>query len=190
MVRVPSAQSHHIARALDAGAEGIVVPMLGSAEQAKAVVEAMKFTPRGKRGLAPGLANDRYRMGPVREGLDAANARTQFIALIETVDGIANVDEIAAVDGVDVLWVGHLDLTASMGIPGQFDHPDYIAALDKVLKAGKRNNKGLGRLVADTGEGIALAKQGWDLIIYHGDAWLLQVAIRQGIQTIRQGVGS
>jgi 2-dehydro-3-deoxyglucarate aldolase/4-hydroxy-2-oxoheptanedioate aldolase len=185
--RVPSDRSDHIARALDAGADAIVIPMVGSASQARSVVEKMKYTPIGKRGLALALANDRYRMQPVSQALAAANARTRFVALIETAEGIENVDEIAAVDGVDVLWVGHLDLTASMGIPGQFDHPDYKKALAKVLKAGQKHGLGLGRMVGDIPSGVGLAEEGWDLIAYNGDVWLLQNALRQGIDGIRSG---
>ncbi len=190
MVRVPSDSYDHIARALDCGADGIVIPMVGSAEQARAIVEKMKYTPEGKRGVALALANDRYKMGPVTDALANANERTRLVCLIETVDGIANVDEIAKVEGVDVLWVGHFDLTCSMGIPAQFDHPDYTAALGKVVAAGKREKKNLGRLVADVDGGVALAAEGWDLICYHGDVWLLQTAIRQGIDGIRSGVAA
>lgn len=187
MVRVPSDAYDHIARALDIGAEGIVVPMLGSSEQARAIIDKLKYTPVGKRGLGLGLGNDRYRMMPPVEALKAANARTRFVALIETVDGVRNVDKIAALDGVDVLWVGHADLTASMGIPGQYDHPDYKRALERVVKAGKKNGKRLGRLVTDVGAALAEVEEGWDTLCYHGDAWLLQVAIRQGIDGIRAG---
>ena len=87
IVRVPSDAYDHIARALDIGAEGIIVPMLGSAEQARAILDKLKYTPDGKRGLGLGLGNDRYRMMPAAEALRAANARTRFVALIETVDG-------------------------------------------------------------------------------------------------------
>lgn len=187
IVRVPSDSYDHIARALDVGADAIVIPMVGSADQARAIVQKMKYTPKGQRGVALALANDRYKMGPVDAALAAANRRTRLICLIETVDGVANVDDIAKVDGVDVLWVGHFDLTCSMGIPAQFDHPDYVAALAKVLKAGKREKKGLGRLVGDIDSGVALAQEGWDLICYHGDVWLYQTAIRQGIDGIRSG---
>ena len=187
MVRVPSDSYDHIARALDCGADGIVIPMVGSAEQARAIVEKMKYTPKGQRGVALALANDRYKMGPVDAALADANARTKLICLIETVDGIENVDEIAAVDGVDVLWVGHFDLTCSMGIPARFDDPDYVKALEKVRKAGQRHGKRLGRMVADVGSGVALAAEGWDMIAYHGDVWLYQQAIRQGLDGIRSG---
>jgi 2-keto-3-deoxy-L-rhamnonate aldolase RhmA len=188
VVRVPSDSYDHIARALDVGVDAIVIPMVGSADQARSIVEKMKYTPSGNRGVALALANDRYRMGPVDAALAAANRRTRLVCLIETVDGIANVDEIAKVDGVDVLWVGHFDLTCSMGIPAQFDHPDYTAALKKVLKAGQREKKGLGRLVGDVDSGVALAQEGWDLICYNGDVWLYQTAIRQGIDGIRSGL--
>lgn len=189
-VRVPSDAYDHVARALDVGADAIIVPMLGSAEQAEAIVSKVKYTPKGSRGLGLGLGNDRYRMRPVVEALGAANARTRFVALIETAEGVENVDAIASVEGVDVLWVGHADLTASMGIPGEFTHPDYKRALDRVFAAGKRHNKGLGRMVTDVAAGVALAQEGWDLIIYHGDAWLLQTAIRQGIEGIRSGAAA
>lgn len=186
-VRVPSDSYDHIARALDCGAEAIIIPMVGSAKQAREIVEKMKYTPRGKRGLALALANDRYRMGPVTDALAAANDRTRLVCLIETAEGVADVEAIAAVEGVDVLWVGHLDLTASMGIPGEFDHPDYKKALAKVLKAGLKHEKGLGRMVGDSAAGVALAEEGWNLIAYNGDVWLLQAALRQGIDGIRSG---
>lgn len=190
LLRVPSDSYHHIARALDVGAEGIIVPMLGSAEQAREILEKMKYTPKGRRGLGLGLGNDRYQMAPPAEAIRAANERTRFVALIETVSGVENVDRIAALDGVDVLWVGHADLTASMGITGQYDHPDYVRALERVVKAGRKHGKRLGRLVTDVDGGIREAGEGWDTLCYHGDAWLLQVAIRQGIDAIRAGVGS
>lgn len=187
MVRVPSDGYDHIARALDCGVDAVVIPMVSTADQARAIVDKMKYTPQGSRGVALALANDRYKMGPVAEALADANARTKLVCLIETAEGVANVDAIAAVDGVDVLWVGHFDLTCSMGIPAQFDHPDFTAALAKVLKAGQKHKKGLGRMVADIPSGVALAEEGWDLIVYHGDVWLYQTALRQGIDGIRSG---
>jgi 2-dehydro-3-deoxyglucarate aldolase/4-hydroxy-2-oxoheptanedioate aldolase len=187
MVRVPSDSYDHIARALDCGAEAVIIPMVGTAAQAAAIVDKMKYTPKGSRGVALALANDRYRMGPVAAALADANARTRLVVLIETAEGVENVEAIAAVDGVDALWVGHFDLTCSMGIPAQFDHPDFTAALAKVLKAGRRHKKGLGRMVADVASGVTLAEEGWDLIVYHGDVWLYQTALRQGIDGIRSG---
>ncbi|MEZ5826536.1 MAG: aldolase/citrate lyase family protein [Geminicoccaceae bacterium] len=190
MVRVPSHAYDHIARALDLGAEGIVIPMLGTAKEAKSVIRSMKYTPRGARGVAPGLGNDLYRMRPVLDMFADSNDQTVFIALIETAAGIENVDKIAALDEVDCLWVGHFDLTCSMGIPGSFDDIRFIDAMARVNKAGKKNGKALGRLVGNTDEGVTLADQGWDFICYSGDVWLYQTALRQGLDAIRDGAGA
>jgi len=127
LVRVPSTQHHFISRPLDVGASGVMVPMVETAEQASAVVTAAKYPPEGERGAAFGIGHDDYEAAEdVVSGMQHANDETLLIAQIETTDGIANVEEIAAVDGVDVLWIGHNDLTNSIGIPGQFDHPDYL----------------------------------------------------------------
>lgn len=185
MVRVPSDAYHHIARALDVGAQAIVIPMVGSGEQAASIVQKMKYTPIGKRGVALGGANDRYREAPVKEALAAANERNRLVCLIETVDGIANVDAIAATEGVDVLWLGHFDLSCSMGIPAEFDHPDYIAAVAKVREAALRHGKALGSLVADVETGLSQARNDWDLIAYQSDIGLYREALRNGIASLR-----
>ena len=165
MVRPPTKRSDHIARACDVGAMGIMPPMLSTAEQAREIVNYMKYTPEGERGVALGIAHDNYQPGTVKEKFEAANKKTSLIALIETAEGIENIDEIAAVDGVDCLWIGHFDLSCSLGIPGQFDHPDFLTAVERVAAAGKKHNKALGRLVATPEEGRALYKQGFNMII-------------------------
>src|ERR1700693_1683853 len=106
IVRVPSKEYHHIARACDMGAEGIMVPMVGTAAEAKAVVNYTKYYPDGRRGVALGVAHDAYGQGPVHEKLAAANERTTLFCQIETAEGVENADEIAAVDGIDCLWIG------------------------------------------------------------------------------------
>jgi len=187
LVRPPSKSVHHIARALDAGADGLMLPMVADAAEAQAIVQAMKYVPDGSRGVALGIAHDRYRPGPVTDKLNAANDSTAMIALIETAEGVRNVDEIAAVEGLDALWVGHFDLSCSLGIPGQFDHPDFTAAIDQVLAAGARSGKALGRLVGTPDEGVSCYAQGFDVLCYSGDLWLLQAALGQGLAELRAG---
>ncbi|GBD44184.1 5-keto-4-deoxy-D-glucarate aldolase [bacterium HR40] len=189
MVRIPSKSPDHVSRAMDCGAEGLVVPMLSSAAEARQILDAMKYTPLGRRGVALAIAHDNYRPGPVLEKLAEANRRSLLVALVETREGIAEADAIAATEGVDVLWIGHFDLSCSLGIPGQFDHPDFRAAVAAVERAAKRHGKHLGRMVTDIESGIALARAGYDLICYHGDVWLLQQALREGIAAIRAGLG-
>jgi len=132
IVRVPSRNYNHIARALDMGAEGLMLPMVSSGEEAAQIVAHAKYPSQGHRGVALQVAHDRYLPGPVLKKLRDANKRTTIFAQIETPDGVANADEIAGVKGIDCLWVGHFDLSASMGIAGQFDHPDFIAAVDLI----------------------------------------------------------
>ena len=138
MVRVPTLQYHFIARCLDMGAMGIMVPMVESAAQAREIVSATRYPPAGRRGAAFGMAHDDYEAGSVPDKMAMANERTLVIALVETAAGVAAVDEIAAVDGIDVVWMGHFDLTNFMGIPGQFEHPDYLLAVDTIVRAAKR----------------------------------------------------
>ena len=201
LVRPPSKAYNHIARVLDIGAEGLLLPMVGSAEETEVILNYMKYVPDGQRGVALSIAHDRYRPGVPADKLKAANAMTACIPLIETrdgvanieeicavkgVDGVANVEEICAVKGVDGVWIGHFDLSCSLGIPGQFGHPDFRAAMRKVAAAAKANGKCCGRMVSSVAEGTRLFRQGFDMICYSGDVFLLQAAIESGIAGIRK----
>jgi 2-keto-3-deoxy-L-rhamnonate aldolase RhmA len=187
IVRAPSKEYHHIARACDMGAEGIMLPMVGSAKEARHILDCMKYDPMGKRGVALQVAHDRYRPGPVNEKFAAANARTTLFCQIETAEGVKNADEIAGTDGVDVLWVGHFDLSVSLGIPGQFDHPKFLKAIEKVVEATVKHKKSLGRLVPNVEQGIALNRQGFDFICYSGDVWVLHNALADAVTQLRAG---
>ena len=189
IVRVPSREYHHAARAMDVGAEGIMLPMIGSAATARELLGYVKYAPAGERGVALQIAHDRYAPGPVHKKLRDANRRSTFFALIETAEGVANAHEIAALKGVDALWIGHFDLSVSMGIPGQFDHPDFQAAVARVVDAARKHDKSLGRLVPDAETGAALFKEGFDFICYSGDVWLLQQALRAGAEALRARCG-
>lgn len=189
IVRVPSKEYHHVARALDMGAEGLMVPMVNDAAEARAILDCMKYTPDGKRGVALSVAHDKYTTGAVLDKLAAANERSILFAQIETAEGIENVEEIAAVDGVDCIWVGHFDLSASLGIPGQFEHRKFKDAIARTIAAGRKHRKAVGRLVPDTKSGIDLFKEGFDFICYSGDVWVLQSALTAAVSEIRAGCG-
>ncbi len=189
IVRSPSKDYNDIARACDVGAEGLMVPMVNTAAEARTLVSHMKYFPQGNRGVALSISHDNYSntTAPVADRLKAANHRTTFFCQIETAEGVENVDEIAAVVGVDCLWVGHFDLSTSLGIPGQFEHPKYLAAMDRIIAAAKKHNRALGRLVPTTDLGIALYKQGFDFCCYSGDVWLLQQALTEAVGKLRAG---
>ena len=188
IVRVPSRDYHHIARAMDMGAEGIMLPMVGTAEEAREILNAVKYHPAGRRGVALQVAHDRYRPGTVADKFTAANKRSTFFCQIETAEGVRNAEAMAAIDGVDCLWVGHFDLSVSLGIPGQFDHPDFKAAIDTTVAAARKHGKSLGRLVQSVDAGIELYQAGFDFICYSGDVWVLQSALSDAVGRVREGV--
>jgi 2-keto-3-deoxy-L-rhamnonate aldolase RhmA len=185
IVRVPSKEYHHIARAADMGAEGIMLPMVGTAAEARQIVSSMKYTPEGRRGVALGIAHDRYQPGSIKAKFEAANKRTTLFAQIETAEGVANADKIAAVPGVDCLWIGHMDLSVSLGVPGEFDNPKFHQAVVKVAAAARKHGKSLGRLVPNVEQGEALYRLGFDFICYSGDVWVLHDALAGALSALR-----
>ena len=185
IVRVPSKEYHHIARACDVGAEGIMLPMVGSAAEGRHIVDSIKYTPDGRRGVALQIAHDRYRPSTVADKFAAANRRTTVFCQIETAEGVDNAEALAALPGVDCLWVGHFDLSVSLGVPGQFDSKTFNDAIDRVVAAARKHKKALGRLVATVEQGVELFAKGFDFICYSGDVWVLHDALAEAIARLR-----
>jgi len=182
---VPTNQYHYISRALDLGIMGIMAPMVGSAEEAKYIVSCTRYPPVGRRGAAFGFAADDYIGGSVADKIKIANERTLVMCLIETAEGIENVEKIAAVPGVDVLWLGHFDLTNFLGIPAQFNHPKYVAAIKKMVAAAKKHGKILACMTADEKWSREYWEKGFRLFSVGIDSMLLQGALRQGIGVLQ-----
>ena len=107
-------------------------------QQAEDIVSQLKYAPMGRRGVALGIAHDLYRAGTA-DFFAKANEEIGVILLLETEKAFENLDEIISVPGVDVAWVGHYDLTVSMGIPAQFEHPRFLAAMDELVAACRRH---------------------------------------------------
>ena len=185
MVRVPRGEYHFIARALDVGAMGVMVPMVGSAAEAEHIVSCTRYPPLGRRGAAFGFAHDDYQSGDVAAKIEALHARTMVIPQIETAEGLGNVEAIAAVDGVDALWVGHFDLTNFMGIPGQFQHPDYLAAIARVVKACEERGKTAAFLPTDDTWARDYVSKGFRLMAYGIDQLMLQNALQAGLNVLK-----
>jgi 2-dehydro-3-deoxyglucarate aldolase/4-hydroxy-2-oxoheptanedioate aldolase len=185
MVRVPATEYHLISRPLDVGAMGIMVPMVETASQAQKIVDFAKYPPSGKRGAAFGVAHDDYTGGDIITKMRSANDEVLLIAQIETGTGIDNVEAIAAVEGIDVLWIGHFDLTNFLGIPGQFSHPTYLEAVQRVLRACEAHGKAAGIMCGDVATGQAQLAQGFRAMAYSGDLWIYQQALREGLEALR-----
>jgi 2-keto-3-deoxy-L-rhamnonate aldolase RhmA len=187
LVRVPASQYHLLANPLDAGAMGLMIPMVESEEQAQLIARSVKYPPEGRRGAAFGVAHDDYGLEPgtAIEKMARANREVLIIAQIETAPGVEHVEKIAAVPGIDVLWIGHNDLTNSMNIPGQFTHPDYLAAVERVLAACKANDKPAGIMSGSVADARAALAQGFRIVAYNGDLWIYGQALSAGLKEIR-----
>jgi len=143
-VRVPSNAPEYISRVLDGGALGVIAPHIQSAEEAAAVVSSAKYPPLGTRSFTGALPHVGFRNMPTGELFKAVNDATMVVAMIETAAALAEVDAIAAVDGVDMLFVGTNDLCASLGIAGQLQHELVKDAYSRCLAACKQHGKKLG----------------------------------------------
>src|SRR5579872_4516227 len=151
LVRVPRGEYHFIARSLDIGAHGVMVPMVGSAAEAAHIAACAHYPPAGRRGAAFGVAHDDYRASDPATAMARATERTLMIAQIETVDGLRDVEAIAATPGIDVVWLGHFDLSNFMGIPGEFQHPEFLAAVHRTVTAARAHGKIAGFMASDEG---------------------------------------
>ena len=135
LARVTQNQPELISRALDVGAMGIIVPRVHTAQQARAALDVMKFPPLGHRGYGlRGIVND-FQALSGKEGVESANRETLAILMIESKEGLENVEEIARTPQLDVLFVGPYDLTLSLGIIEEFENPIFVQALERVIAA-------------------------------------------------------
>jgi 2-keto-3-deoxy-L-rhamnonate aldolase RhmA len=192
LVRVPAHEYRYVAGALDAGAQGLMIPMVESAEQARQIVSWARYPPVGRRGTAFGMPHDDYRGGSAEEivaTMARANSESLLLFQIETTAGVAHVEEIVAVDGVDVAWVGHGDLSVSMGRPYEFDHPEHVAALDHVAVATKAAGKVAGRMVTDIATGRRWLERGYRMLAYGPETALFARTFREGLDGIRSAGG-
>lgn len=180
LVRVPPGQHWLATRALEGGALGIVMPDVKSAEEAKALVDVTKFRPIGSRNVGGPPIHTAYKPRTPEEMAAMFNATTLTVAMVETPEAIACVNEIAAVDGVDVVMIGGNDLSTTMEIPGQTGHEDFVAAFEKLTAACKKHNKwsGMGG-VMNNEHAQSFVAMGVQFILAGSDTGLLANAAQQ-----------
>jgi 2-keto-3-deoxy-L-rhamnonate aldolase RhmA len=135
IVRVTTNDAPTILRYLDTGAHGVHVPWVNSAAEVERAVRAVKYAPRGTRGLAGSRASEWGLREPIGQYVQRANRETLVVIQVETQDAVDAIDDYLKVDGVDVLFLGPTDLSQSLGHPGDLGHPDVLAALDRVADA-------------------------------------------------------
>lgn len=184
-VRVPQGLYHFLARAMDSGALGVMVPDVRSASQAEEIVKAVKYAPQGARGVGLGTAHTDYLAPDPAAYFEESNRNTTVICQIESTQGLDRVDAIAATQGVDVLWVGHFDLTQSMGIPGQFQAPAFLEALQWVVAAARRHGKAAGIQPFNPQQAERWLALGFNVISWGTDVAVYQRALQAEIAVLR-----
>ena len=166
-IRVAMNIRQNILRYLDTGAQGIQLPMVNTRAEAEAAVQAMKYPPQGKRGLAAMRAADYGLKMSLKDYTLMANQETLVVTQIETVEAMNNLNDILDVDGIDVFFIGPTDLSTSMGYTGQANHPEVQAAIDKLVREIRAAGK-ISGTVAYNDEALAKAKErGFQYIVHN-----------------------
>ena len=178
-IRIPEINYNYVARALDLGASGVMVPMVNTPDDAIKIVHSSKYPPRGIRGAGFGFAHDNYINQDPLSYIEKANNSLINIIQIETKKGLENVKEIASIDGVDCLWVGHFDLTNFLGIPGDFSSKIYLDAINEIVFAANSYKKSLGIMVNNKQELETYSKLGFNMIAVGTEMNILSRSISQ-----------
>jgi 4-hydroxy-2-oxoheptanedioate aldolase len=184
LIRVPTNQPHVILRFLDTGAQGVQVPMVNSPAEAERAVRAVKFAPRGNRGLGSTRAADYGQTAPFHEYVKVANAETLLILQVETIEALGEVMDIARTDGVDVVFIGPTDLSVSLGVPGQPQHPRVREATDRIAAQVAQAGKILGALASSADSAREWRQRGARYIVTNLEA-ILVPGVRRYLEEVR-----
>jgi 2-keto-3-deoxy-L-rhamnonate aldolase RhmA len=185
LVRVASPEYHLIARPLDQGAMGVMMPRIERRDQVERFIEAMKYPPLGKRGCSSDAPHAEYTFGPLPEFLTANNEDTLAITQIERKVAIDHIDELLSVAGVDVALIGPEDLSVSLGVPGETGHPSVIEAIETVVAAAQRHKIVAGIHMGSVEKLQAWMAKGMRLIMYSSDLGFLMDAGATGLAQLR-----
>lgn len=178
IIRVPVNELWTAKRALDVGAMGVIFPFTSNAGLARQAVAACKYPPVGRRGAGPGLATFRW-PAPGEGYYKFADRNAVVILMIEDKEALANIEEIAAVPGIDVLYIGTNDLSFSMGYGGQREHPEVETAIRTIVAAAKRRRIPVGCPAADAGQLQSRLKQGFTVFQSPADTVLMNAGAQQ-----------
>jgi 2-keto-3-deoxy-L-rhamnonate aldolase RhmA len=187
VVRIPEIRRETILKPLDTGAAGLLVPQVNTPEQARELVWHAKYPPIGNRGAALRRAHSLYGRPNAADYLAQANERTFLAVQAESREAITNVDQIAAVEGIDCVFCGPFDLSVSLGIPGQVTHPIEVEAIETMLAACRKARKAAGILLFDAATLKPWIEKGIRFACYSSDINMLADAAMKAIEDLRGG---
>ena len=184
LVRIAANDPARFKRVLDAGAHGVMVPYIGTVAEAQAAVTALRYPPRGMRGVAK-LTRATAFGADFDDYFAHAHERLVTLPQIETAEGVANAAAIASIDGVDVLFVGPMDLSTNLGIPGQYEHPLCVDALKRVATAAQNAGKAAGILLLNAAH-IAMCRElGYTFVALGSDGGSASAGLRTAAAALR-----
>ncbi len=188
LVRTPGRGYDEIKRYMDAGAQGVIVPLVTHEDQAREVVRAVKYPPEGERGV--GYCRDNQYGMNLEERVGCSNDKTFVCIQIEHTEAIRRIDSILSVTGVDAIIIGPYDLSASLGCTADFHHPDFLAAKKTVLEACIRHGIAAGIHVVqpDPEQMLQAHDEGYRFLAYSLDITMLNASCRAGLQTVRSRI--
>ena len=188
LVRTPGHDYQDLKRYMDAGADGVIVPFVNNAETAQKIVDAVKYPPQGLRGV--GFARDNGYGIRMMQKLEDANEQSFICVQIEHTDGIRQLDKILDVSGINAAFIGPYDLSASMGIAGNFTHPKFQEASSRFLICCKNHNvvAGIHVVQPNPDEVRERLRQGYEMIAYSLDITILTHSINEGLKQIKKGI--
>jgi 2-keto-3-deoxy-L-rhamnonate aldolase RhmA len=184
-IRLPGNDYSVTKRFLDAGATGVIAPLIRTRDEAELVVRSVKYPPEGERGV--GFARSNQYGSNLQAAVASANENTFVCVQIEHTDSVANIDSILSVSGIDAILIGPYDLSASMGVTAQFDHPSFRDALTTIRHACERHHvaSGIHVVTPDPGEVVRRFEEGYRFLAYSLDLTLLNHAMSSGLTEIR-----
>ncbi|HSV81642.1 MAG TPA: aldolase/citrate lyase family protein [Ramlibacter sp.] len=191
MVRVPAMDLGTAIRVLDTGALGVLMPHVENADEARAIADAFRYPPIGHRSISSTLPQFHFQSPPMLEACRALDAATLVGVMLETPGSVENAEAIAAVPGIDLLFIGAVDLTAEAGLHGQFDHPRVQAMFEQVVHAARRHGKLVG--IGGIGDDAILARchaMGMHLILLGTDLGYMMAAASARTRGLRAAMGT
>jgi len=190
LVRVSDCQYHLMARPLDAGAMGLMIPRVETLAQVKQIVNWVKYPPMGIRGSNTGVGHTDFKPVDVKEFNEHQNRELLTIIQIESPLAIKNIDKLVAVEGVDAAVMGPNDLSVSSGLPGQPEHPKMVKAIEKVIAACKKHGKFAGTHLGSIEMLKKWHEKGMRILTWSGDTAILRGGLEQGLLNLKKATGA
>lgn len=189
VVRIADVTHKEIQRAVDNGAEGVIIPCLKSPDDFRRAVDLCKFAPIGNRGFikarGSGFGNEEWAKGSLEEYMRNSNEKVLLLPQCETREALDSIEEIAGINGIDGIFIGPFDLSISMGIPGQFDHPDFRKAIERILHSCKDAGKLCMIFSSSVDEAKAYIERGFDAVANSIDTIMFRQVYQEMIEAIR-----